>query len=332
MHTDLTISEDPAAWNATTCALPGHGIYQAWSWGEWQSARGVMVRRYSALRSGQPVAAASVELRRLRQLPWSTAYIPAGPLWQTVADLGAFLALLLPELRAQGALSLRLSPLRPPSEDPFPTLVSTRVAERPALPRLTWRVDLRPGRDTVFTQMMPNTRRRVRQAARQGVEIKEASLGDLHHLYEWLAATAQRRALQLLSAADLRSMLATWQRHGDGAYYLAWHEGHPCAGVICSYFGDEALGHFIGDDQRHRTGPSVVQALYWHCIDEAIRHGCSFIDFGSIGPADDDPLRSFKRQFGGFACAYQPERVLRLRPVLHTALTLLSGGRLNQRL
>lgn len=328
----LRVPAGPAEWNEIAHSLPGHSIYQSWSWGEWQTARGVKVRRYAALRDGYPVAAASVELRRLRQLPWSTAYVAAGPLWQTSGDLCTLLALLLPELRAQGVLALRLSPLRPPSEDPFPALGGYLVAGRPILPRLTWRVDLCPGRDAVFAQMRPNTRRRVRQASRQGVEIKDATPADLHYLHEWLAATAQRRALPLLTADALRTMLATWLRYGDGAYYLAWHEGRPCGGVICSFYGDEALGHFIGDDQKHRTAPSVVQALYWHCLEEAIARGCTFMDFGSIGDGEDDPLRSFKRQFGGFANAYQPERILRIRPQLHACLSLFSRGRLLDRL
>lgn len=324
----FTAVRDEEWWNQIVQELPGHSIYQAWSWGEYRERRGVGVHRYALIEGGRPLAGAAVEIRRMRRLPWCVGYAPAGPLWASAEALHAFLGHLRPELSRMGVLHLKVNPRG--------SQVSPAVLRREGfLP-----VDARPGQtfggilpletavvDLAQSCTEPDARRRVRQAARRGVGVSaEAPEDALEEFYRWLRATSLRQVFWLPAAEMLREMLEVWAARGEAALLVARHGGACIGGAICSFFGDEAMGHFIADDPGSRH-LSAVYALYAAGLAEASRRGCRYMDLGGIR-AGDDGLHGFKRQFGAGRLRHAGEWNLPLRPGWYGLLDLVSQGRL----
>jgi len=332
----VSVDREPD-WDRIVLGLPGHGIYQAWSWGEIRRAPGRVVRRYALLAAGSPRAAAAVELHRLRRLPFSVAYAPAGPLWSDDDDLLELLARLADALRADGALYLKVNPRR---EESAADILARAGLERLApwaepfggvLPLRTAVVDLGPGLGAAGGAAEADARRRVRQAARRGVGVEPEGESSLAEFHAWLIAAAAHRRFALPAADVLRAMLRTWLQRDQGELLVARHGGRCVGGAICSFFGDEAVGHFIADDAGQRP-LSATYALYAAGIAAAVRRGCRYMDLGGIRDAAQDGLFRFKRQFGAVPRAHVGEWNLPLQRGWYRALALASAGRFGQRI
>ncbi len=325
---------DERRWNALVKALPEHGIYQSWNWGELRAGPQRDVRRFALFESGLPRAAASVELRRMQRLPFRVAYAPRGPLWVDTEHLLLFASHLSSALKREGVLYLKVNP----SGDPVRAAALQQAGFAPVprpdltfggiLPHLTARLPLATVRE-VYRAMEPEARRRVRQAERRGILVESASSAEqMAEFYPWLLRTAQRQGFGLPPEGALRAMAGAWLRRREGMLFLARHEGAPIGGALCSFFGDEGCGHFLADDPAQRS-LSAVYALYAAGIEEAARRGCRFFDLGGIRAADDaDGLFRFKRQFGASAHRHLGEWNLPLSSLWYRVLTRVSHGAL----
>ncbi|MDA8345921.1 MAG: peptidoglycan bridge formation glycyltransferase FemA/FemB family protein [Thermaerobacter sp.] len=325
-------------WNALVQRLPGHGIYQSWSWGELRTGARTIVRRYALLQNGEPRAAAAVELRRLLRAPWRIAYAPRGPLWLGEDNLQEFMARLSQNLMRSGVLHLKVNPTGSLGADKVLREMGFVRVRRPeltfggVLPELTARLPLGGTAEVVRSNMEPEARRRVRQAERRGISITLETTADaLQAFYPRLAQSAARQKFWLPQEDALHAMVEAWLRNGEGVVLLAMHAGECIGGALCTFFGEEAMGHFLADDPEKRH-LSAVYALYDAGMVEAIRKGCRFFDLGGIRNAQDDGLFRFKRQFGAARQAHLGEWNLPLRPLWYGALSVLSHGDLKRRI
>ena len=323
---------DEDTWNRLARELPHHGIYQAWSWGELRGGPRTAVRRYALLRGGRPRAAASIELRRMARLPWRIAYAPRGPLWMDDGDLEEFLARLSTDLLRSGVVHLKVNPSAPEAKSLLPGLGFLRI-ERPELtfggilPSISARLSLPPRPQDLLGRLEADARRRVRQSRRRGIEVaREEGVAAVDELYPWLERNSLRLGFHLPPRELLRSLASAWLWRGEGSVLLARHEGECVGGAICSYFGDEATGHFIADDPGRRE-LSATYALYAAGLEEALARGCRYFDFGGVrAAAQEDPLLRFKRQFGAFPFHHAGEWNLPLRPEVYSGLALITRG------
>lgn len=329
----LTRVTDEATWNDLIRKLPGHGIYQAWSWGELRKRPHRAVHRYALLEGDEVRAAAAVELRRLARLPWRIAYAPRGPLWRDPTDLEVLLGELRRELAAHSVLHLKINPDRPPAEDATLQSLGFSQISHPdrtfggILPELCARLRLPVSTDALRGAMEPEARRRIRQAERRGLRVEQSGPDGLDEFYPWLQATADRQSFSLPPREALREMARAWTERGQGALLLARSEGRCVGGALCSFFGEEAVGHFLADDPASRH-LSATYALYDAGFAEAAARGCRFFDLGGIQSTAGDGLFGFKRQFGARPVRLVGEWNLPLRRLPYTLLSVASRGRL----
>ncbi len=333
----LTLVTDETNWDELIHGLPGHGVYQAWSWGELRKGPHREVRRYALVEGGQVRAAVAVELRRLAHVPWRIAYAPRGPLWRDGRDLGVLLGDLRRELSKLSVLHLKINPDRPPSEDATLKSLGFARVSHPGrtfggiLPELSARLRLAASVEALRGAMEPEARRRIRQAERRGLRVEQSGPGGLRELYPWLQATADRQSFFLPPRETLHEIVRVWTERGEGALLLARSEGRCVGGALCSFFGEEGVGHFLADDPSSRH-LSTAYALYDAGLAEAAARGCRFFDLGGIHSTADDGLFDFKRQFGALAVRLVGEWNLPVRRLPYALLSVASRGRLPRRI
>ena len=333
----LTQVTDETNWDELIQELPGHGVYQAWSWGELRKGPHREVRRYALVEGGEVRAAVAIELRRLARLPWRIAYAPRGPLWRDPRDLEALLGDLPRGLSELSALHLKINPERPPSEDAtLGSLGFSRVSQPDRtfggiLPELSARLRLPASVEALRGAMEPEARRRIRQAERRGLRVEQSGPEGLGEFYPWLQATADRQSFFLPPREALQEIVRVWTERGEGALLLARSEGRCVGGALCSFFGEEGVGHFLADDPSSRH-LSTAYALYDAGLTEASARGCRFFALGGIQSTADDGLFGFKRQFGARPVRLVGEWNLPVRRLPYALLSVSSRGRFSRRI
>jgi hypothetical protein len=143
----------------------------------------------------------------------------------------------------------------------------------------------------------PATRRAVRRAREQGVEVTmSTAAADLATFYDLLGVTRRRHGLP----PQPWSFFARVHEHliaaGHGHVWLARHDGIPVAGAVFLTFGDNVVykwGASLESHQQLRANNLVMwEAIAWHA-----QHGYAVFDFGRTSCANEG-LRRFKRGWG----------------------------------
>ena len=202
-------------WNAALAPLPAAHVLQTWEWSAFKQVEtGWTPERLLFLDGKQPVAAASLLTRRAG--PLRVMYVPKGPAldYANGAHLDSVLDHLEAVARRRRALWLKIDPdviagtgipgggdpARPPHDD----ATGQRVLE--ALRARGWRfsasqvqfrntiaLDLTHSEDELLAGMSQGTRRKIRQAGKQGVAVRIASGGgDFETLYRLYRVTGER--------------------------------------------------------------------------------------------------------------------------------------------
>lgn len=341
----LTVSPTPSreVWNTALQALPAAHVLQTWEWGAFkQRETGWQPERLLFLDAGQPVAAASVLTRRAG--PFRVMYVPKGPAldYANPDHLSAVLDHLQRLARQRRALWLKIDPDviagtgipgggdpdRPPRDDPLGQRVldtlrarGWRFSASQVQFRNTLTLDLAQREDLLLAGMSQSTRRKLRQASKQGVTVRvaagEADLATLYRLYQ---ATGARQGFLIRPPDYYREAWARFIEAGLAQAFLAEWDGTPLAGLVLFYFGPKAW-YFYGMSGSQERQRQPAYLLQWEAIRWARARGCATYDFwGAPDTFDEsDPLWGvyrFKDGFGGTvvrhigAWDYAPNRAL----------------------
>lgn len=326
-------------WDALVQELGGN-FMQSWAWGELQRGHGFRVERVHVEgRHGTGLAQLFFRPRG----PVSVAFLPHGPLvsGDAAAVARELFAVIDRVCARHRALRLTIQPLVPLLLEHTPEAAAVTLGTRPTYwcPSRTVVVPLRDDQ-ALLAQMKPETRRKIRRAQRQGVEVQrwvpdDQALATYYGLHQ---DTAHRNGFDVESRSYYEDFLRAF---GDHAVLLfAVVDGAVATGMIGVRFGAEAA-YWKGASSTSQRVRGATDYLQFEAMRWARDHGCARYDLWGIdwgtqaekrvpvtegdvqGSSDDAWLgvASFKSGFGGEVVAFPPA----LERSYHSLLNQVSG-------
>jgi len=194
---EIDVNDEPLdpEWDLWLATAPGGHHVQSSGWGQVKSTAGWQARRILLRRSGDLVGGCQLLTRHLPVLG-QIGYVPRGPVLASrdTELLDAILAALRDQARRHRIALLKIQP--PVGRDDLPALLEARGLDASTLhtaPVASVVVNVGPDRneDDIFRAMRATTRRRVRQARKQGVTVRTGGADDLPVLQTIIEATAR---------------------------------------------------------------------------------------------------------------------------------------------
>lgn len=305
---------DRAAWDAFVAAQGGH-ILQTARWGELKGAFGWEYDFQAITERGAIKAGALVLFRRLPLGLGTIAYVPRGPVidWDDEDAVQALLPQLDETARERRAALLKLEPDvgdTPPMRQRMQGL-GFRPSPHTVQPPRTILIDVRESEEVILARMNQGTRRKIRTAARKGVEIRQGNAGDLDSFNALMAATGTRNRFAVHSASYYRKAYELFAPD-DVTLLMASYQGRDLGGLMVFQLGRTAwyLYGASSDAERDRM---PTYGLQWEAIRWARERGCTHYDLWGVPDEDEDVLEAqfqkrhqglwgvygFKRGFGG---------------------------------
>ena len=306
-------------WNLfVTNSSQGH-LMQTWEWGSFKMADGWNVQRVGIEFGGKIVAGAQMLLRPLPWLLATVAYIPKGP----VVDLTdqETMALLLSAIhqiaRSHRAIFLKIEPnfLNDSTTHALLRHYDFQPSIHANQPRSTLIIDLSGGEEVVLANMRSKTRKLIRRAGREGVEIVEGGNKDLDVFYNILDTTTEIKNFSIHDQSFYEKAWYTFQKVGKVKLLFARYQGQTVAGKMIFIHGDRSL-HFWGGTTYEGRDSYASYLIQWEAIKWAIAQKCRYTDLWGIPdeiadlmsngheiPKDQQGglwgVYNFKRGFGG---------------------------------
>ena len=294
----------PDAWDAFVAGHADGNFLQSWRWGDLKARYGWRPLRLGVFEGATMLAGAQI-LMRVRRLPplgpaAGVAYVPRGPLADSVQQAESLLAAAVKAARAGGASFVRVEP---PARASLAALRDLRFRPTPQfvqIPR-TALVDLRPELDRVMASFKPKMRYNIRLALRRGVEISEARAdADFEDFLRLTRITAEREAFAIHSPAYYRDVWRSFLPE-HAAMFIARLHGEPLSALLTLRFGPTAVYLYGASSNRHRN-LMAPHALQWAAMQWARSHRCEWYDlWGMADPGvGSDPLAGVHRFKLGF--------------------------------
>ena len=302
-------------WNSFVAAQGGH-ILQSWAWGQLKASFGWQAVRVVLEREGRPVAGAQVLFRPF--LGASIAYVPKGPIVDLAdeASRSALFAAIHRVACSQRAIFLKIEPNELNNEQTRTLL--EQCGFKPTIhtnqPRSTIVIDLSKGEKSLWVDMHKKTRKLIRRAAREGVEVVEGERSDLDAFYRIIAATAEIKGIPVHGKVFYQQAWRAFCPTDSVKLMLAKHRGQVVAAKMILVFGGKSM-HLWGGTSLKGREVYASYLLQWESIKWAIARGCRYCDLwgipdeiANIEPGDEAPrhrtdglwgVYTFKRGFGG---------------------------------
>jgi len=305
----LNSPEEFNAWNdylasSTTCP-----IIQTYEWGEFKRISGWEPIRIAVYQNGEIVGGISIQKRNIPKLGKCLLYAPRGPVLdyhnrahftilmkkmkEVAAQYHAIVLKIDPEIEEDDELSLAIL-----KENNF------LFVKKQIQPRATFFIDLTQSLDDILAGCESKTRYNIRLSGRKGVAVcEEISLAGAQKFYDIYETTAERDAFIIHKDEYYKRVIELMGEKGMVKLFLAYYENIPIAGVYVFAFGHK-VWYMYGASSNTYRNVMPNQALHWHIIQWAKKHGYSTYDLWGIPahPHKKHPLYGvyrFKKGFGG---------------------------------
>ena len=325
MALQVQVVTDRATWHEKIAQLPQTHVLQTWDWGVFKlETTGWQPERILFLDGENIIAAASLLMRTIG--PFHLMYIPKGPLFNTnnLAQIESVLQWL--EQKSKRAIWVKIDPdvvlgtgLPPeaePEDDAPPLPNAFGEAFQAMLQRRKWRfsddqiqfrntltLDLAQGEDDLLAAMSQSTRRKIRQAAKKEVTVRETTdVDDMRALYDLYQTTGSRQGFIIRPWDYYHDLWTGFIAAGLAHVFVAEYDGQILSGAVVFHFGNRAW-YFYGMSSNEERDRQPNYALQWHIIRWAKAAGYSIYDWWGA-PNDFDENDSmwgvyrFKRGFG----------------------------------
>jgi len=294
-------------------------IEQTFAWGEFQSQ--IPGRHHLGTflieQNGTAIAVASLLLMEMRG--YAYVWVNNGPVILTPNYSADELAQTLRDMAKQHAptapLFIRCSMSKKPAKA-LPAF-SKSLLEKTTI------VDLRQDEDVILAKMPYGTRRGMRKAAKNGVEIKEIPAAEAAEQFPKLFQpimdeTATRDNFHSHPANTYIAMLT---KLGSAArFFAAYIEGQPAAWAIDTVWNSRAIYYYGASNEAARR-VMAPYLLHIEAMKKFKTEGVSSYDFLGIGSPNFPGLEGvtqFKLRFGGDVVDYTPVYDLPLKPAAYT--------------
>ena len=155
--------------------------------------------------------------------------------------------------------------------------------------------------EELLAALPQSTRRKVRTAAKKGVEMKICGKEAVPEFSKLMLETGVRDGFVTREQSYFENMMDNLGEHAR--LYMAYYEGQAIAGTLAIWYGDK-VWYLYGASSNENRNLMPNYMLQWAMIEWAVEKGCRLYDFrgvpGQVG--EDHPLYGlykFKLGFGG---------------------------------
>lgn len=317
----ITEITNQTEWNNQLSKMPHAHVLQTWEWGQFKyETTGWHPHRWAIQKDSEIVAMCSMGERKIGL--FSMMYAPKGPAmdYSNLELVAEVFSLLQQKAKEHHAIWLKIDPDIPyargvPDEDDdSPSEVGAnlknwlednnwRFSDDQIQFRNTVTINLLQSEDDILAAMSGNTRRKVRQAEKKDVTIRNGSLDDLNTLYDLYTTTGERNDF-LIRPKDYYLKLWRYFMENDLAHPLiAEYEGQPIAHVLLFHFG-QTCWYFYGASSNEERNRMPNYALQWEAMKWAKNRGYTVYDmWGAPNEFNENDsmwgVFAFKRGFRG---------------------------------
>lgn len=306
---------DPARWDAFVRAHPHGSPLQMSAWATLKAPAGWTSVRIALAASAAPdsplIAGAQLLFRRLPGGVGTIAYLPLGPLLTPSAHASALWHHIDTAARRRWAVFLKVEPGLRETNTPALADYGLHPSPHTIQPPRTILIDLTADEDGILARMNQGTRRKIRQADKQGVQVITAGCDDVPAFSRMMATTGERNAFGVHDAAYYAHAFDLYTPH-TAALFIARHEADDLAGVMVFAVGRTAW-YLYGASSSIKRNMMGAYAAQWAAIRWAKARGCTHYDLWGIPDTDEDVLEAqfetrsdglwgvygFKRGWGG---------------------------------
>jgi peptidoglycan pentaglycine glycine transferase (the first glycine) len=321
----LTLSEITSRneWNNNLAKMPHAHILQTWEWGEFKyETTGWQPLRWAFRYAGSDEIVAMCSMGKFSIAPFCVMYAPKGPAldYSNTALVDDILTVFKQQAKQHRAIWLKIDPDIAYTTG-VPNEADDAIAEhghtlKHKLETTGWRlsadqiqfrntitIDLSRSEDDMLMAMSGNTRRKVRQAEKKDVTIREGTLNDLDMLYALYSTTGDRNEF-LIRPKEYYLKLWRYFMESDLAHVLiAEYENKPIAHVILFHFG-QTCWYFYGASANEERERMPTYALQWEAMKWAKNRGYTVYDMWGAPDIFDESdsmwgVYMFKQGFRG---------------------------------
>lgn len=277
-------------WNTELSKLPSAHVLQTWEWGQFKyDTTGWIPHRWAFKRGGEIVAMCSMGERKAG--PLSVMYAPKGPAmdYSDLSLVDEVLTQIQEQAKKHRAVWVKIDPdiayaTGIPNEDDD-LVIDRGQAVKTYLENHKWTfsddqiqfrntvtIDLTQSEDDLLMAMSGNTRRKVRQAEKKDVTIREATLADLDTLYALYDITGDRNDFLIRPKEYYLQLWQYFMENNLAHALIAEYDSTPIAQVILFHFG-ETCWYFYGASSNAERNRMPNYALQWQAIKWAQAQG-----------------------------------------------------------
>ena len=287
----------------------------SWQWGEFQQVMRGKIWRFG-LYEGESLAAVALVVK-VAAKRGTFFLVPHGPVVQNSKFKFQIIKTLLQQLvhlgKTEGAAFIRINPIWERSEENnmlFKQL-GFRAAPMQTHPEASWKLDIVPLEEQLFSGMRKTTRYLVRKALdNKDIAVEQsASVVDVATFSAMHEKVSRRQAFVPFSREYLENEFQVFLKDDGARLFFGKYKGEIAAAAFVVFWSGIGFYHHAASLPQFSKF-SIPYLLQWEAIREAKRRGCLLYDFW--GYADPKTLPKhpwagptlFKQGFGGEAKEY----------------------------
>jgi hypothetical protein len=158
-------------------------------------------------------------------------------------------------------------------------------------------LNLSPNEDEIKKNLSENTRRNIKSALKEGLEIKEEnSLEAIKKFYELQCITRKKHGLPPQPESFFNNIYKLIISKNKGSMFFAYNKGYPVASLMFFTIGEKVLYKF-GASINDNLPKGANHILMWEAIRKYSKEGYKEFDFGRT-ETNHEGLKRFKLGFG----------------------------------
>jgi len=155
-------------------------------------------------------------------------------------------------------------------------------------------LELTKGVDQLFKGLRSSTKRNIKKAIKQGVEIQHStSFDSLKEFYRLNCITRKRHGLPPQPFQFFKNLFKNVIEKGHGVFVMAKYESRVIASAFFMHFGERAIYKY-GASSMELQHLRPNNLIMWEAISYFAQKGCKYFHFGRTEP-ENKGLLQFKR-------------------------------------
>ncbi|MDP3093244.1 MAG: peptidoglycan bridge formation glycyltransferase FemA/FemB family protein [bacterium] len=289
---------------------------QSWNWGEFCREMGEKIWRWGIYDNDELVSVALAEKKIAKR--GTFLLVPHGPVIKPgESSRKEILKTLHGKLKItagqEQASFIRINPIWKREEKGIALFKAAGFKQAPLQmhPEASWKLDITPPEDKLFSQMRKTTRYLIRQAQKNpAISVSQSkNLEDVKLFSRFHDQVSERQGFVPFSLEYLQKEFSAFSENNEVSLFFGYHDKEvACGSFVLFWSGIGFYHHAVSIPKFAKL--SITYLLLWEAVKEAKKRGCRLFDFwGFVDPKvqPNHPWAGptqFKMGFGGKAHEY----------------------------